>query len=209
MNDLVTITDTPSLDVASGMSLQAWVYPTALTGLRSLVMKEATGGRAYALYASDTTSRPAAYVGTTTSPATDGASGTAQLPLNTWSYVTATYDGTTLRLYVNGTLVDTHAVSGQVMATADPLRIGGNMVWGEYFAGRIDEVRIYNRPLPAAEITRDMNAAIVNGLVAAYGFEEASGSTATDTSGKGNNGTLLGAARTASGRFGSASASTA
>jgi hypothetical protein len=204
VNDLVTVTDTPSLDVASGMSLQAWVYPTALTGVRSLVMKEATAGRAYALYASDTATRPAAYVATSASPATDGASGTAQLPLNTWSHVTATYDGATLRLYVNGTLVDTHPVSGQVMATADPLRIGGNVVWGEYFAGRIDEVRIYNRPLAAAEITRDMNAAIVSGLVAAYGFEEASGTAATDTSGKGNNGTLQGAARTGNGRFGSA-----
>jgi hypothetical protein len=156
------------------------------------------------LYGNDTASRPAAYVATSSSPASDGPSGTAQLPLNTWSHVAATYDGTNLRLYVNGTLVGTRAMSGQVTATANPLRIGGNTIWGEYFAGRIDEVRIYNRPLAATEITRDMNAAIVSGLVAAYGFEEASGTTATDTSGKGNNGTLQGAARTANGRFGRA-----
>ena len=37
--------------------------------------------------------------------------------------------------------------------------IGGNTVWGEYFAGLIDEVRIYNRALSAAEIQTDMNTA--------------------------------------------------
>ena len=36
------------------------------------------------------------------------------------------------------------------------LRIGGNAVWGEYFKGRIEEVRIYNRALTAAEIQTDM-----------------------------------------------------
>ena len=204
VNDLVTVADSPSLDIATGMSVQAWVYPTALSSVRSVVMKEASAGRTYALYANDTASRPAAYVATSASPASDGPGGTAQLPLNTWSHVAATYDGSNLRLYMNGTLVGTRAISGQVTATANPLRIGGNTIWGEYFAGRIDEVRIYNRPLAATEISRDMNAAIVSGLVAAYGFEEASGATATDTSGKANNGTVAGAARTASGRFGRA-----
>src|SRR5262249_32853026 len=43
------------------------------------------------------------------------------------------------------------------------------------------------------------------GLVAAYGFEEPSGTTAVDSSGKGNTGTLVnGPTRTTSGKFGSA-----
>ena len=40
------------------------------------------------------------------------------------------------------------------------LRIGGNSVWGEWFAGLIDEVRVYNRALSAAEIQQDMQAPI-------------------------------------------------
>ena len=39
-------------------------------------------------------------------------------------------------------------------------RIGGNGVWGEFFQGRIDEVRIYNRALSAAEVQTDMNTAV-------------------------------------------------
>jgi hypothetical protein len=42
--------------------------------------------------------------------------------------------------------------------TASPLRIGGNAIWGEYFAGQIDEVRIYNRALNQTEIQGDMNS---------------------------------------------------
>ena len=41
-------------------------------------------------------------------------------------------------------------------ARAAPLRIGGNSVWGEYFTGLIDEVRIYNRALTPSEVQNDM-----------------------------------------------------
>jgi hypothetical protein len=36
------------------------------------------------------------------------------------------------------------------------LRIGGNSIWGEFFSGRIDDVRIYNRPLSSSEVQSDM-----------------------------------------------------
>jgi len=39
-----------------------------------------------------------------------------------------------------------------------PFRIGGNSIWGEYFAGKIDEVRIYNRALDAGEVQADMES---------------------------------------------------
>jgi hypothetical protein len=45
--------------------------------------------------------------------------------------------------------------------TTGPLRIGGNAVWTEFFNGRIDEVRIYNRALTASEIQADMATPIV------------------------------------------------
>jgi Concanavalin A-like lectin/glucanases superfamily len=40
------------------------------------------------------------------------------------------------------------------------LRMGGNSLWGEYFQGRIDDVRIYNRALSAAEIQADSTTPI-------------------------------------------------
>ena len=74
------------------------------------------------------------------------------LPAVTWSHVAVTYDGASLRLYVNGAQVSSRAATGSLVASTGALRIGGNSVWGEYFRGRIDELRIYNRSLSASEI---------------------------------------------------------
>jgi hypothetical protein len=71
-----------------------------------------------------------------------------------------TYDGSAVRLYVNGALAVSQAASGSVTSSTGVLRIGGNSVWNEWFAGLIDEVRVYNRALSAAEIQADMQKAV-------------------------------------------------
>jgi cytochrome c peroxidase len=154
VNDIVNIPDSASLDLTTGMTLEAWVYPTTLTGWRTVLMKEISGDLAYLLYAHDNAPYPAgmARIGGTNRVVT----GTGALTANTWTHLAQTYDGANLRLYVNGTLVRTLAVTGSIATSTLPLRIGGNTVWGEYFAGRIDEVRIYNRALSAVEIQTDM-----------------------------------------------------
>lgn len=159
VNDLVTVADSAALDLTTGMTLEAWVYPTALSGWRTVLMKEVSGELAYTIYANDQVAAPASYVriGSTSRRA----AGASALPLNAWTHVAATYDGATLRLYVNGSQVGSQAVTGAIAVSALPLRIGGNNVWGEYFSGRIDEVRVYNRALSAAEIATDMNLAVV------------------------------------------------
>jgi hypothetical protein len=154
-NTWVTVADHASLDLRTAMTLEAWVRPTALSGWRTVVMKEAAGQLAYTLYAHDDVPRPAAYVNGGLASETTVA-GTSGLPLNTWTHLATTYDGTMLRLYVNGVEVSARPLTAQITATSKPLRIGGNSVWGEYFRGTIDEVRIYARALTAAQIQADM-----------------------------------------------------
>jgi hypothetical protein len=71
-----------------------------------------------------------------------------------------TYDGSMLRIYRNGALDSSVTVSGAIATSSNPLRLGGNQIWGEYFAGRLDDVRIYNRALSASEIQADLNSAV-------------------------------------------------
>jgi hypothetical protein len=81
-------------------------------------------------------------------------------PVNTWTHVALTYDGSALRLYVNGTQAARRAAGGTIQTTTNPLWIGGNQPYGEYFNGLIDEVRVYNRALSQADTQTDMNAPI-------------------------------------------------
>ena len=155
----VNIPDNTTLDLTNGMTLSAWVYPTAsAASWRTLIMKENTSDLVYALYGSSNTSFPQGM--RVASGVTKSASGTAALPLNTWTYLAVTYDATNLRMYVNGVLTSTVAATGNMANSSTPLRIGGNAIWGEYFAGRIDEVRVFNRALPATEVTTMMNTPV-------------------------------------------------
>ena len=61
---------------------------------------------------------------------------------------------------MNGNLVDTRARTGAIQPTSNPLWIGGNQPYGEYFQGLIDEVRVYDRALTASDIQSDMNTSI-------------------------------------------------
>jgi hypothetical protein len=77
-----------------------------------------------------------------------------------------TYDGSAIRTYMNGRLVGTRAQSGALRTSARPLRFGGNAVWPEWFAGRLDEIRVYDRALTAAEIQADMTRPVGAGTAA-------------------------------------------
>jgi len=55
------------------------------------------------------------------------------------------------------------ALTGSLTAGTQPLSIGGNSVWGEWFQGRIDEVRVPNRVLSAPDLQGDMARAVSGG----------------------------------------------
>jgi hypothetical protein len=68
-----------------------------------------------------------------------------------WNYIAATFDGTTMNLYVNGQLAATATHAGSIGWDTAVATIAKNS-WGGYGAGIIDEVQIYNRALSATEI---------------------------------------------------------
>jgi hypothetical protein len=159
----VTVNDSASLDLTTGMTLEAWVYPTAISGWRTVIMKEQAGMASYWLYANDDYSRPSNVVNV--GGVVRQLSAGSQLPINSWSHLASTYDGNTQKLYLNGVLVGSQAQTGAIALSSGALRIGGNAVWPwEYFSGYIDEVRVYNRALTQLEISADSRMAVV-GLV--------------------------------------------
>jgi len=161
--DWVTVADDPSLDLSSGMTLEAWVYPTAAPGggaWQPLLLKEGDGIEAYYLYLQSDGASNQPLAGMYIDDWQD-VGGETNLPLNTWTHLAMTYDGSTLRFYINGEEVGSEAQSGPIQSSSGPLRIGGT-IWGAYFQGRIDEVRIYDRALNVGEIWVDMNLPVAS-----------------------------------------------
>ena len=52
------------------------------------------------------------------------------------------------------------ALTGSLVNTNDPLKFGGNAVWGEYFKGKLDEIRVWKTARTQSQVASDMNAAI-------------------------------------------------
>ena len=160
----VNIPNSSSLQLTTAMTLEAWVNPSAVSSAwRDVIYK---GNDNYYLEATSSASKPDA--GLIAGGSYGDAYGTAALPANTWSFLTETYDGATLRLYVNGTQVAATAHAGSIATSTSQLQIGGDSIYGQYFSGLIDEVRIYNTALSAAAIQTDMATPV-------------SGSSTTDT----------------------------
>lgn len=153
IDDHVLVPDASSLDLTTGMTLEAWVYPTSTqSGWRAILQKQVD---AWFLNGNTSANRPGVG-GTFDGTCCTVLSGTAALPANQWTHVAGSYDGANLRLYVNGTPVATQAQTGSLQVNAFPLRIGGNTYGNEFFPGRIDDVRIYDRALSQSEIQADM-----------------------------------------------------
>ena len=151
----VVVNDSASLHLSTAMTLEAWVNPSTISSSwRDVIYK---GNDIYYLEGSSTNGATPA-MGGTFSP--NPLYGTAPLATNNWNHLAATYDGATMRLYVNGVQVASRAQTGNILSSANPLEIGGDSIYGQYFAGMIDEVRIYNRALNAAEVLADMNTPV-------------------------------------------------
>lgn len=156
INDWVTVNDSATLDLSTGMTLEAWVFPTASADGRSIIFKEQAGGLVYSLYSNDSVANvPISKIfnGTWATVA-----GTTALPLNQWSHLVSTYNQSFHRIYVNGVKVGEASFTGTLSASTGVLRIGGNGVWPDFFKGNIDTVRIYNRALTDAEVVNNFSA---------------------------------------------------
>jgi uncharacterized protein (TIGR03437 family) len=185
----VVVAHHPNLNPAN-LTLDAWVNPTALNGdVEIIVNKEnnpfrpsttqyeigirgmaAPGGSIpvgnFCFFLGSIAGLPDQYSG--------WVDGGAAAPLNTWTHVALTFDGTTARAYVNGALTRTlTGLSGSGANSTGPLKIGSRSTAvlannpGASFNGLIDEVEIFSRALAQAELQAIYNAGSAGKCLAA------------------------------------------
>ena len=155
-----TAADEASLDIANQITLAAWVKPGKYD--TQDLIKKATNGSvdgyelSLATTKTDDSSQRAFFrINQVASGDTYRINATTMYPIDgTWMHVAATFDGTTMRLYINGvqeSLLSTPP--GLTIATNTvPLSIGAQSNNLRWFQGALDQVRVYNRALSADEV---------------------------------------------------------
>ena len=169
IDDYVEVPSSESLQLTSAITIEAWVFVEELTPgpVCMIVNKEGVSGfyeipfeigilafEPYSCFLGWHLSEPQV---TTTAPdvGDDWHEGGGPIPLDRWTHVALTYDGATVRTYLDGTLQREFATYGNLYENDNALRIGARGAPGDpiqFFRGSIDELRIYNRALPQSEI---------------------------------------------------------
>lgn len=139
----ISVPHTSALNLTTQLTIEAWVKPDSLTGTRWIVNR----GTYYYLYISDGTTyfgirTGAAYVYVTTTTVTTGS----------WQHLVGTYDGSTMNLYRDNSVVASAAISGAVDANTSAVFLGALDGTESFFDGHLDEIAIYGYALSAAQV---------------------------------------------------------
>ena len=150
------IPDSPSLNPTNALTVEAWVYVSGNpnTDFASVIYKFSPVDASLNQYelATHYINGQLHFFPVIMLPGWTYFDGNTVVQFNTWYRVAMTYDGSSLRLYVNGALDGSIAASGIIAPKPVPLRIGGASTGPWFFNGRVDEVSLYNRALSASEV---------------------------------------------------------
>jgi YD repeat-containing protein len=161
----IRVPSSSSLKPASAITLSGWAYLTGTTNYSHLFSLDyrADGTwnspyNSYSLHYDSNTNEPSANMAI--SGTVQVAASNAALALNAWHYLATTYDGNTMRLFVDGSNVANTSASGSISYnTSQDLALGQRSPYssGEYFPGNLDELRISSIPRSADWIATEYN----------------------------------------------------
>ena len=158
-NDFVEVPSSAGLSITGPITVEAWIQRSATTP-QSIVEKYGTNQGGYGLRVMSNGRLQFFTIGD--NETSDAVTGGSTLFVGTWYHVAGVWDGTALRVYVNGGL---NVISSSTLspgAGSSSLKIGARgHDAGTPFAGLIDEVAVFNRALTAAEIQAIYNAGSV------------------------------------------------
>jgi len=197
-DDSLSFNNNPTTNTDNPFSVAGWVNMRETTNFR-IVTKGSTGGNNEYVFEFNVTENMQflLYDDATANFIRQRATAASGGLENTWAHIAATYDGsgsnTGIILYINGTVEASSAGSGGTYIAmnneASAVTIGRLYEDGaNYSNGQIDDVRLYAKELTAGEIKYLYNG---GAPVGHWRFDEGSGGTAFDSSGNGNDGTLI------------------
>ncbi len=197
-NDFIGVSDNAALNPTSALTVEAWIKADKWeSGIYAgvIVGKQATNpDRGYCLTVGE---NGRAEFTLSIDGHWEAVSTPAIMGLNVWYHLAGVYDGSSLKLYINGNLQNTLNISSgnHDPSTGSVMRLGDNPTWtGRNFEGCIDEIRIWETARSASEILDNFTTELTGsetGLSAYWKFNEGSGNTTADATANALEGTLL------------------
>ena len=118
----------------------------------------------------------------------------SSIPANTWTHIAATYDQTSIKIYINGVLDGTLNTTTPIPTGTEVWYLGKRFAGADMISGVMDEIRIWNVARTQTQIQTSMNTSVApnsTGLRAYYQLDESTGTSASDATGNGYTGTLM------------------
>ena len=195
VDDFVSIADSGDFDFDETFTVEVWAKPSSLSGsdgykafLSGSSAEPPSVGGAWKFFLSS--SNYSSWGLAVCVPGCSSAqSGSGSLQVNQWQHLAATYDGSDIRIYKDGALVDTRAHSGNV-SNVQFVLVG---IWETSFDGLIDEVRVWNITRTQTEIQDNKDHSLngdESGLVGYWEFDEGTGQVVNDSTSNNNDGRL-------------------
>ena len=190
----VSVVDNSTLKPTTAITTEAWFNTTDKTTTSQRILSK-TEGSGYQLSINENSACPSntlcflVNINGTYYSATYASS---NLSNNTWYHVAGLYDGSTVKLFLNGLNIGTTTtISNTITQAAYNLCIGSETDGGSctsgFFKGKIDHVKIYNYARTPAQIAYGYNKGAPVGW---WKLDDCQGLTAFDSSGLGNNGAI-------------------
>lgn len=153
-SDKITISSVTGLP-NTAITVSCWVYINSMENYHNFVNHEwaAQTPASWMLYGSSTSVIFGLW------PLTGQlGTGVVQDISGAWHHLAGTYDGSNIKIYIDGDLKNTDIVSSYTLDT-----IGDVVVAGDAFTKKMDDIRIYNRALTPAEISEVYNFSSIGG----------------------------------------------
>jgi hypothetical protein len=148
------VADDPLLDITAALTVTAWIQPFAWPG--SDLMSIASKDTNWEFHVTPT-GQVNWWWNTGAAALTTAVAGGAA-PINNWTHVAITFRQGQQVIYINGVSRATGTNNSLLFTNANPLQIGADQgLTNRLFRGLIDEVRVYDRTLAAAEVNQVMN----------------------------------------------------
>jgi len=151
--EYISVQDSESLDFANAFTIETWIKPKQ-KNVYQVFLQKGTSTKSPRLNIAETNGRYTLDIVIGSSHNYVNSTNNAVI-LDQWQHLAVTWNGSTAKMYIDGSQNATASISGTQDLNTDALTIGKSS--SDYFTGSLDEVRLYSKELSATEVLKNYN----------------------------------------------------